>query len=409
MHYEKPGMVLVAGVLALGGSYTLSLAANAQGGILDRIQERREAREQSRDQSQNQQQGQQQGQQQYPPQGQPQYAPQSQMPQQQPEISMVTLQTQMGPNGQQMVITPKGYTVPLPGTGVNGPAVQIYMGSTGGYWYVDKNNQQVDLTPAVQQMQARMAQAQTQPPVQPPQYAPVPQEYSNQGSSSNSGSGAMTAAVAGGLGAMTGAMAGAAISNSANSWNTIPYGTAVRYGAAATPYYNQGGKPVYINNSSTVNAYHANNIQQQQNWYKAQQTAQGANWKAWQQPTTNPFVSSGAGMAAYGAEQGQQAKEDGVAAGAAADRYGHNQGEQAARYGAAAGATADHYGHEQGQNAAKYGAAAGAHADNVGHEDGQQAARFGAARGADGARADGMRGAADGGRKFGGERSRRFR
>jgi len=387
MHYEKPGLALFAGVIALSSSCALSLSAAAQGGLLDRIQERREAREQSRDQSQ----GTQQNQPQYSQQGQPQYQQQSQpqgqmqqgqMPAGRPEISMVTLQTQMGPSGQQMVVTPKGYVVPLPGVGVNGQAVQVYMASTGGYWYVDKNNQQVDLTPAVQQMQATMAQAQSQPPVQPPQYAPVPQEYSNSGSNSNSGSGgaAMTAAVAGGLGAM----AGAAISNSTNSWNTIPYGTAVRYGAAASPYYNQGGKPVYINNSNTVNAYHANNIEQQQNWYKQQQVAQGATWKAWQQPTTNPFVNSGSGtgMAAYGVEQGQQAEKNGAAVGAAADRYGHNQGQQDARYGAAAGATADRYGQQQGQDAARYGAAAGARADNQGHEQGQQDARFGAAAGA---------------------------
>ncbi|MBS2006152.1 MAG: hypothetical protein JST01_03875 [Cyanobacteria bacterium SZAS TMP-1] len=378
MHYRKPSLVLLAGFVALGGSVSLLKPAGAQGGLLQRIQERREERQQD-----NSQQGQ-------PQQGQQQQMPPQQMGGQQgaPDISTVTLQTQMGPSGQQMVITPKGYVVPLPGSGVNGSSVQIYMAG-GGIWYVDRNNQQVDLTAAVRQMQATMGQNQT--PVQPPQYAPPPQQYSNSNSGSSQGNGAMTAAVAGGLGAMAGAaMTSAAYANS--SWNNVPYGVPVRYGAAA-PYYNQGGKPVYINNSTE---YHTAAVAEQQNWYKQQQVAQGAAWKSWQQPVANPFVAEGGAAAAYGAEQGQQAARYGAAAGATADYRGHQEGQQAAQYGAAAGATADYRGHEQGQQDARAGAAAGATADYRGHEQGQQDARFGAAAGASADRRGGEAGEAAG-------------
>jgi hypothetical protein len=386
-------------VLALAGLLTLSsLSLNLQSAqaqdLLQRLQSRRAAREEANS----------------PPQAQSVPAQQSNTVNSLPpsDVAMVTLQTQLGPDGQQMVLTPKGYVVPLPGSGVNGSAVQIFMGSGGGYWYVDKNNQQVDLTAAVQRLQGHAAQSSA--PAQAPQYAPPPQTYAQP---VNTGA---TAAAAAGLGAM----AGAAIAGSNGNWNTIPYGSPVRYGAGAVPYYNQGGKAVYINNSNTanindVNGYHAAAINQQQNWYRQQQLAQGENYKTWQQPVANPFVAEGSMAAVYGANQGQEAARYGAAAGATAAHYGAAEGQQAARYGAAAGVGAAHYGAEEGQQAARMGAAEGAGAAHYGEQQGQQAARMGAAEGAgaahrgaeEGQQAARM-GAAEGARAGGADRENRF-
>ncbi len=249
------------------------------------------------------------------------------------DVSEVTLQTQPGPGGSQMVVTPRGMVVPLPGQGVNSNVVQVYMGGQGGFWYIDKNGQQVDLTPAVHAMQQMGTPAQQ---AAVPQYAPQPQVVNNynapqQQGGGGSGAGALGAAAAVGMGAM----AGSAIANSMYQ-NQVPYGTPIHYGANAVPYYNQGGKPVYINNSTNaaefnqINNQHMTAMQQQQSWYKEQQVAQNSNWKNWQQAgTANPFVGS--------AYQNPQAA---AAAGAAADQYHNNNVQQQHEEQAAA---ADHY------------------------------------------------------------------
>lgn len=51
--------------------------------------------------------------------------------QNQSTVSAVTLQVVPGPQGQS-VLTPRGMVVPLPGAGVNGNAVQIFLGAQGG-------------------------------------------------------------------------------------------------------------------------------------------------------------------------------------------------------------------------------------------------------------------------------------
>ncbi len=333
MALKRPISAGLAGLL-LSCSFLISHPAGVQAqGIRGRIKERREERQQQDAQQQQQQQGY--GQQGYAQQG---YAQQGGAPQgygqaygagapgnpgAQPDVSVVHLQTQPGQNGQQMVITPKGMVVPLPGAGVDGSSVPIYIGGSGGYWYVDKNGQQVDLTPAVRAMQNNAAQAAAAAPV--PQYAPAPQyapppPYS-------SGGGTTGNAAAAGLGAMTGAMMGSAMANN-NNWNNVPYGTPIHYGAGAAPYYNQGGKPVYINNSQNtaeinqINNQHATAMQQQQDWYRKQQAQQSGNWKNWQQQQTasNPFVREG---------QGGQAAAAGRQAEGEQGRFGRNEaGEQ---------------------------------------------------------------------------------
>jgi hypothetical protein len=263
-----------------------------------------------------------------------------------PTISMVTLQAMPGQNGQTMVVTPRGAVVPLPGPGVNGNVVQVYMGSQGGYWYVDRNGQQVDLTAAVAAMQQRgMVGMQSQ---QVPQYAPAPVTVNNYGtegsssSSSSSGGSAMGTAVAAGLGAAT----GAAITNAVmepNYWHGVPYGTPYYYGAGGKPYYGgANGNNVYVNNQHTtnanVNSVHANNFQEQQNWYNKQATSNSAQYQNWQKNTNtanNPFVhqdannqwanrnangQAGQGQGRFGNRNGGGA--DGAGAGGFAGRGG---------------------------------------------------------------------------------------
>lgn len=221
---------------------------------------------------------------------------------QSPTVSMVTLQVVPGQNGQEMVVTPRGQVVPLPGPGVNSNVVQVYMGSQGGYWYVDRNGNQVDLTGAVANMQARMQAANFNSQV--PQYAPAPvtvNNYTSQngessGSSGSGGSG-MGTAVAAGLGAATGAALTTALTEP-NYWRGVPYGTPVYYGNGYKPYYtNHGGNNVYVDNQHNVNAnanvnqVHANNYQQQQNWYNKQVKDNSAQYQNWQKSSgSNPFV-----------------------------------------------------------------------------------------------------------------------
>jgi hypothetical protein len=302
------------------------------------------------------------------------------------DISVVTLETRPGPEGSQMVVTPKGMVVPLPGQGVNSNAVQVYIGGQGGYWYVDKNGQQVDLTPAVNAFQ-RMNGGGQQPGNMPqqvnnvPQYEPQPQVVNNYNApqqSGSSGMGAMGTATAAGLGAMAGSAMGSAMYN-----NNVPYGTPIHYGANAMPYYNQGGKPVYVNNSKSVdvnqvnanqvnsmhanqvnanqvndmhanqvnanqvndmhanqaNDMHANSMQQQQDWYKKQQSAQSSQWKNWQKQgsSSNPFVrseyqngESHSGQAAA-AEEKSGGRFGRGAAGEEAGRMGRGAGEARGR------------------------------------------------------------------------------
>lgn len=214
-------------------------------------------------------------------------------------VSMVTLKTTVGQNGQQLVITPKGYAVPLPGAGVNGDTVQIYMGSQGGYWYVDRTGSTVDLTGYVQQF--HQATGQTQ---QVPQYAPTTSSSQSSSGSSGRGSGLLGTAAAAGLGVA----AGAAIADSNNNYYpNVPYGTPLVYGAGPHPYYyNPGGNKVYVNTGNSVNvsgntvnatatatSTTSNTFQKQQDWYNREVQSGSESARRWQANSqTNPFVHS---------------------------------------------------------------------------------------------------------------------
>jgi hypothetical protein len=203
-------------------------------------------------------------------------------------VSAVTLQVVPGEAGRECVVTPKGKVVPLPGPGVNGSAVQIYMGSQGGFWYVDRNGQSVDLTEAVaryRSMYGGGGMGQTAPV---PQCAP--QTVYVQQPQQSSGMGALGTATAAGLGAM----AGSAISG---SWNNVPYGTPVYYPHGGSPYYvNHSGNTVNVDNAHNYNAHatqynaSANNFEKQQQYYSQQQHQNTQQYQKWQQNKENPFT-----------------------------------------------------------------------------------------------------------------------
>lgn len=248
-----------------------------------------------------------------------------------PQVSMVTLKAVKGPGGGTAVITPKGMVAPLPGAGVNGDTAQIFIGSSGGFWYTDKNGQNVDLTEAVHRFQAQTA---NMTPAQVPQYAPQPyyqqapqEQVQNQSSSNSGGSSAMGTAAAAGLGAMTGAAVTGLINR---SYYDAPYGTPMYYGAGG-PYYYNNGERMTVNdlspnqkafaynqyssnqqeqaqrqaaaqqhyqtkqsNMQTAYSQHQSNIQQQQNWYQNQLKENPQRKESWQNQRNsgnNPFVA----------------------------------------------------------------------------------------------------------------------
>jgi hypothetical protein len=209
-----------------------------------------------------------------------------------PQVSTVTLQVVRGQNGSQSVITPKGDLAPLPGIGVAGNVADIYMGSQGGFWYVDANGQTVDLSSAVQALQARRARS----TVPVPQYAPqpyYPEQTQTQTQSQSSSNGAL-AAVGTAAAAGMGAMAGAAIGS---SFYNAPYGTPMYYGANGNRYY-------YNNNNERQTFSDLNQNQQMALYNKRKNTVD-------QQSENAAKVATGynASQTAYHNNQTAQAQE----------------------------------------------------------------------------------------------------
>lgn len=264
-----------------------------------------------------------------------------------PTVSVVNLQAMPG-QGSTMVVTPRGQVVPLPGAGVNGNVVQIYMGSQGGYWYIDKTGQNVDLTQAV--MAYRNAGGGQAAPSQyaPPQYAPAPVNITNENGSGSSGSSAATTAA---LAGMAGMATGAAITAATQPdyWHGMPYGTPYTYGAGGHAYYGaqNGNNVMYVNNKSKTNnvavnqnnSVHANNYQNQQQYYQTQVNNKSGNYNSWQQSAgqTNPFTrqegasaqrQTAAGQYGQGQAQGfSQARAQGTEGGGGFAQSRQQQGQ----------------------------------------------------------------------------------
>lgn len=196
---------------------------------------------------------------------------------QQPQgsVSVVTLKVVHTPGGQKVML-PSRQQVPLPGAGVNGRSVDIYMGGEGGYWYVDKNGENFDLTPYVEKITVNQSDGSS----------------NSNNESSNSNDGGSDAAAAAGAGAMAGAAAGAAY-NEYQSEYQVPYGFAVvGGGAAGQPYYTGAdGNNVNINSSNSTNiSPYTDNLRKQEQWYQQQRDG---NPRRFQQASgmSNPFVN----------------------------------------------------------------------------------------------------------------------
>lgn len=333
-----------------------------------------------------------------------------------PQVSVVNLQVVPGPNGQE-VVTPKGDLAPLPGAGVNGGVVQIYVGAQGGFWYVDKTGQTIDLTPGVQALQARRA-AQARSASQVPQYAPQYQESQQQNSNSSGGGGGSAVATA--AAAAGGAMLGSAMTNSMYHYG-VPYGTPMYYGAGGYPYYyGANGETRELNENQKVAIYNqqvvknenqqramaqadanqqtrqenmsqnqaarqqaytsANaqpNYQKQQDWYQ-QQLQQ--NPQKWNKDTPNPFVAQNA--QGEGGRHGRRNSQEA-------------QGQAEGGRFAGRGGDGDGQGDGGGRSARRGGG------DASGDEGGRLGRRGGGDAQGDGGRFGGGRTQGDGGGRFG--------
>lgn len=251
------------------------------------------------------------------------------------DVSVVNLKVVRNMAGGQSVITPKGDLAPLPGGGVDGDVAQIYFGSQGGFWYVDRTGNSVDLVPTVKELQARRAQ-------QIPQYAPIAasapyannaplppasnynqaqnynqgqnsnqnydqnQNYSqnqnssqnqssNQSQSSGSGRSGIGSAVTTAAAAMGGAALGSAMTN---GYYNVPYGTPMYY-RNGNPYYyrdgdhreiedlNQNQKQMLVNKRIVNNQQQEQLVQQRQANKTERDTNQQARQDQWQQSGNN--------------------------------------------------------------------------------------------------------------------------
>jgi hypothetical protein len=228
----------------------------------------------------------------------PQGQPPSQQLSPEQQTTMVLLRVVREANGQQYVVTPRGFEIPVPAPGVppQDQQLAVYRDYLGNYWYNDAYNQPVKVTAAqlqwkVGQLYGAQAAAvvgtpvNTQPPPQQPypqQQAPVQQTTINeqpaQPSNSSSALGTGLAAAAGGtLGGMMGGMIGGAMYDGINNgggYYGMPYGTPMYRGADGHAYY-------YNKSGNTVNVNPNNNNQHQfDNWNK-----QGT----WKDNPNNPY------------------------------------------------------------------------------------------------------------------------
>jgi len=251
-------------------------------------------------------------------------------------VASITLRVLKSGNGQQFAVTPRGENVLLPGAGVRGDDVHVFIGSNGGYWYVDKNGNQVDLHDAAAHVQAMRAAGGNAdggypqpvlPPYNPNAYAGstngeptnVTNVYNQQPTSSSSGGSGAGAVATGALAGTAGMLGGMAIGASMGYNNEVPYGHPVYYNGGKPYYAGANGSPVYVNNSKT----YAPNMEQQNNWYNNQvknNTAQYQNFQASRQNQFNQGNFQGQGQG-----QGQ-----GAAAGAHSGRFGGGNAQGAA-------------------------------------------------------------------------------
>jgi len=254
-------------------------------------------------------------------------------------------------HGHQFFINQYGQQVNLPGDGVKGNDLSIYTGPYGGVWYIDKNNHPTQISPPTSGPNAGAAGGAYpgQYPGQPYPNQPTSQTINNyqQPQSSGSSNGALGTGVAAAAGAMGGAMMGAAMTgaynqypyNYAGNYHGVPYGAAMYHDANNNPYYHGAdGKPVYVNNSTTVNNEHFNNWQKQNDVYQKNVVNQDGGWHNQYNPQgqgaaaaqangeAGRFNRTGAQAQAEGGERGGLfGRRDGGAAGANAGGGGFRE------------------------------------------------------------------------------------
>jgi len=189
------------------------------------------------------------------------------------------------------IITPKGYKVQVPGTGVakNAPCVAVYQDAQRNFWYINKKGEPTQVKPeTVQsvmfQLQAQMNAAaqqhgqQTAPQAMAPQMmeqqpgqAPVQQTTIVQqpGTTSN-GSGMIAGvnAAAAGMNLAGGILNASAGYGAYGGYGGVPYGRPI-YGVNSSGhnnyYYNNNGNKNYVNANKTNQAY-MNEFNKQGSW-----------------------------------------------------------------------------------------------------------------------------------------------
>lgn len=204
------------------------------------------------------------------------------------QTSMEIFPIRRGYDGAQFIITKEGYWVSIPGLGVSPDATELaaYRDAQNNYWYVDRNNNHIRLTPQEvewgmaqinQQAQARAMSG--QPPIQhdysasnsmfasgqlQQQQLPVVnvQQPIIQTQQSSSGTGG---AIAAGLAAAGGAFAGAALGGMMynNNYGGIPYGVPMYHDGRRYYYNGANNRRIYVNNS---NNKYINQWNHQSNW-----------------------------------------------------------------------------------------------------------------------------------------------
>jgi hypothetical protein len=160
-------------------------------------------------------------------------------------------------NGQQFVVTQSGLQIPLPPPGVDprSQELSVYRDPQGNFWYYDRNGAPVKVTAGQIQWKISQLFGNAQQPVQ--QTTNVYQQ------SPSSGSSALTTGVAAATGAAVGGLVAGACND--NYYYGVPYGVPIYRAGTRAYYYNNLGKPVYVNNSTHTNTM-INTWNKQTNW-----------------------------------------------------------------------------------------------------------------------------------------------
>lgn len=220
-----------------------------------------------------------------------------------PDGMAMTLLPVIHEHSHEFIITPRGYKVQIPGTGLarNASQVAVYQDPQQNFWYINKRGEPTQVPPNV--MQSVYAQVQAQMNGSVPgapagsSQAPVQQTTIVQQPST-------TGAGAAALGAFAGAATGAALTNPAPYYNHpyygVPYGKPVYHGGV-----NNSGNSYYYYNNGQKQYVNANNNNQK---VFSEFNKQG-NWN--ERNTWSKNLQAGSGAAASTAANNQAGEHEG--------------------------------------------------------------------------------------------------